>query len=288
MELKQLRYFLAAAEHLNFSRAAEALYISQPALSYQIAELERELSTELFIRDRRKISLSPAGLALLEPARAMLEQAEQLPALVQSELGKETGCLRIGFDSTEDHFETIGVTEAIARFGLENPGVELRMHRGDFTACTGQLLEGDLDLAFLILRHREHLQPELASRAVYASRVVMVVRADSPVETCAEAVERMDLLLVEDKPRGTSRILKTLESMKLEPRIRRVDAMPAAFVYAQMGKGIMLLSETYYQQHSYPGLRVIQIPDEAAEIVHAAVWNRSSSNPLVSRLVAQL
>lgn len=52
MELKQLEYFLKVAEQLNFSRAAESLYISQPALSYQIAELEREVGAELFVRDR--------------------------------------------------------------------------------------------------------------------------------------------------------------------------------------------------------------------------------------------
>lgn len=79
MELKQLHYFLKVAEFLNFSRAAEALYISQPALSYQIAELERELGTELFTRDRRKVYLTPAGMALVEPAKSILEQAG-LPA----------------------------------------------------------------------------------------------------------------------------------------------------------------------------------------------------------------
>ncbi|MGN0234450.1 MAG: LysR family transcriptional regulator, partial [Bacteroidaceae bacterium] len=67
----------------NFSRAAETLYISQPALSYQIAELERELGTELFVRDRRKVSLTPEGAALLAPARQMLEQAALLPEVVR-------------------------------------------------------------------------------------------------------------------------------------------------------------------------------------------------------------
>lgn len=287
MELKQLHYFLKVAEFLNFSRAAEALYISQPALSYQIAELERELGTELFTRDRRKVYLTPAGMALVEPAKSILEQAGSLPELVRQDSGHEAGLLRIGFDSTEDHFETIGVTEAIARFSLDNPGVELSMLRAPFPECADQVIYGDLDVAFLILRHREHLPPDLTFRPVYQSRVIMVVRKDSPVQTCAEAIETMDLLLVGEKPRGNSRILRAMENMKLEPRLRRVDSMPTGFVYAQMGKGIMLLSEVYYQEHRYPGLKAISIPDEAAHITHVAVWNRGTNNPMVARLLEQ-
>ena len=287
MELKQLHYFLKVAEFLNFSRAAEALYISQPALSYQIAELERELGTELFTRDRRKVYLTPAGMALVEPAKSILEQAGSLPDLVRQDSGHEAGLLRIGFDSTEDHFETIGVTEAIARFSLDNPGVELSMLRAPFPECADQVMYGDLDVAFLILRHREHLPPDLTCRPVYQSRVIMAVRKDSPVQTCAEAIETMDLLLVGEKPRGNSRILRALENMKLEPRLRRVDSMPTGFVYAQMGKGIMLLSEVYYHEHRYPGLKALPIPDEAAHITHVAVWNRGTNNPMVARLLEQ-
>lgn len=83
MELKQLEYFLKVAEQLNFSRAAESLYISQPALSYQIAELERELGAELFVRDRRKVSLTPEGEALMLPAQEMLEHAALLPDVIR-------------------------------------------------------------------------------------------------------------------------------------------------------------------------------------------------------------
>ena len=98
----------------------------------------------------------------------------------------------------------------------------------------------------------------------------------------------MDLLLVDEKPRGNSRVLKTLENMKLGPKIHRVDSLCAGFVYAQMGKGIMLLSEVYFQQHRYPGLKAIPIPDEAAVISHELVWNRGTSNPMVARLLDQL
>lgn len=286
MELKQLQYFLTVAEHLNFSRAAEALYISQPALSYQIAELERELDTELFIRDRRKVSLTSSGAALLQPAREALDASKRLLQLAKGVIPKEEGVLRIGFDSTEDHFETIGVTENLARFATDHPNVRLEMLRAPFPECADQVIYGDLDAAFLIMRHKEHLPPDLTYQPVYCSKVLMVVREDSPAQTCAEAIQHHELILVGEKPRGTSRILRVLENMKLEPHIRQVDSMPAAFTYAQMGRGILLLSSVYYHQHKYHGFKVIDVPDEAAIITHMMVWNRGTSNPLVAPLLS--
>jgi DNA-binding transcriptional LysR family regulator len=77
MEMRHLRYFQAVATALSFSRAAERLHVAQPALSRQIADLERELGVRLLDRDRHKVSLTPAGQSFLRECGALLSHAAE-------------------------------------------------------------------------------------------------------------------------------------------------------------------------------------------------------------------
>jgi LysR family transcriptional regulator, benzoate and cis,cis-muconate-responsive activator of ben and cat genes len=96
VELRQLRYFLAVAEHLNFTRAAEQMGIAQPPLSQHILALERQLNVRLFVRTRREVSLTPEGEALVSFARRLNNTTQMAAETVQAIARGEDGPLALG------------------------------------------------------------------------------------------------------------------------------------------------------------------------------------------------
>src|SRR3954468_19792348 len=102
-EIWQLRYFMAVAERLHFGRAAQALHISQPPLSRAIRGLEERLGVTLFIRNRLRVELTPAGTRLLDEARRVLSQLERTALELRSLAAGELERLRIGFVSLADY-----------------------------------------------------------------------------------------------------------------------------------------------------------------------------------------
>ena len=91
MDSNRLRHFVAVVDHGGFTAAARAVYVSQPALSLAVKELETELGVSLFTRTGRQVQLTPAGAALLEPARQVLRDSETGQAAVQPVAGLQAG-----------------------------------------------------------------------------------------------------------------------------------------------------------------------------------------------------
>jgi DNA-binding transcriptional LysR family regulator len=147
MELRHIRYFLAVAGEMNFTRAAKKVGIGQPPLSQQIQSLEKELGAPLFRRVPRGVELTDSGKVFLPEAQAILAQAERAKKIAQRGARGELGNLRLGFTSSAA-FTGI-VRDAIRVFRENYPNVELTLEEEDTTTLLDRLSEQTLDAAFI-------------------------------------------------------------------------------------------------------------------------------------------
>lgn len=146
IELRHLRYFLAVAETLHFSKAAERLGIAQPPLSQQIKRLEQLLGHRLFDRTTRGVKLTLAGQLLAERARSTIEKVHDDLAQV-ARLGRgEQGTLTVGFSGSVMFTD---LPAAIESYRRRYPKVELRLRELVTSAQIPALLDGTIDLAFM-------------------------------------------------------------------------------------------------------------------------------------------
>lgn len=146
MEFRQLRYFVTVAEELHFRHAADRLQITQPALSKQIAGLERELAVKLLARTKRTVQLTPAGDVFLDQVRQLLAQTETAIQLAKRTDRGEVGTLAIGFTSTATH--TV-LPQFLRDFRQSYPDVEIILQELATEAQVDALSQNKIDLAFL-------------------------------------------------------------------------------------------------------------------------------------------
>lgn len=169
MELRQLRYFLAVAEHRHFTRAAEASFVSQPALSQQIQGLERELGAPLFDRLASGAELTTAGRVLREHAERVLREVENARVAVEEVVGTVRGELAVSAVHTAN---LVFVVDRLARFREEHPGVAVRIHEERSADVVQSVLAGkvNLGITYLPVRH-----DALHATVLYDEELVLVV-----------------------------------------------------------------------------------------------------------------
>jgi DNA-binding transcriptional LysR family regulator len=181
MEFRHLRYFLAVAEELHFTRAAEKLNIGQPPLSQQIQALEQELGVLLFNRTRRKVALTEAGEHFVIKAREMLRLSSDLPAELQAIAQGKSGELRIGFTTTGLLVDEL--SEPLKAFRRQFPAVRVTLSemysQQQFTA----LLNEDIDVGYIRVTPGT-TRDGLNIRVLRRDQLCVVLPDDHPKAAC--------------------------------------------------------------------------------------------------------
>lgn len=193
MELRQLKYFVHAAEKGNFTAAAEELYITQSTLSQQIMQLESELNTHLFDRIGRKVRLTESGQVMLEHARFVLAEVDKTRQAIEDLQGLLTGELRIGVT----YAFTALLLPLLTSFPKKYPGIRLRIVYAAPDELMPKLLAADLDIVLTF--HTSGQDEALNMVPLLKSRIVMAVSKNHRLATAKslpiEALKGVDMIL---------------------------------------------------------------------------------------------
>ncbi|KTR98348.1 LysR family transcriptional regulator [Pantoea dispersa] len=173
MELRQMRHFIAVAEHENFTRAAQSMHIVQSALSTSIKQLEEELGTPLFIRSTRQVRLTMAGKVFLDYARtigAFVEKASQEVAAI---VALKTGTLSIGTVQSVPPF--IDLPQLLETFIRRFPDFDVKLCQGSSEKLNAKVHNQQIDLAIMPV---EEVSDRLSSRIIACDEIVVAFAAD--------------------------------------------------------------------------------------------------------------
>ncbi|WP_395852680.1 LysR family transcriptional regulator [Cystobacter fuscus] len=288
MELRHLRYFVAVAEELSFTRAARRLRIAQPPLSQQIRALEDELGCELFERSGRAVLLTRTGRELLPEARQLLESAERLRERAALRARGEQGTLSIALVTS---FATPRFAAMLRQFQRRHPGVQLSLGDHSSSWQLEALTRGELDAGFL--RPPARIPAHLEALVVRREPMRLAVPSAHPLAKQGTANWRdlagEPLILVEPGVAAAdyySAFFERCRQADVELVVRQYTGNVATQVWlVSAGLGIAPLPNVPDLEH-HPGVTLVDLPRDAPVGELALVWRRSDTSPALLRFIA--
>jgi DNA-binding transcriptional LysR family regulator len=271
MELRQLEYFVAVADERNFTRAAAKLHVTQPGVSAQIRQLERELGQELLDRSGRATALTEAGRAVLPFARAALGAVAGARLAVDELSGLLRGHVAVGMVSQS---ASLDIPDLLAGFHRHHPAIEITLAESSSDHLTEGVRSGTYDLAFIGLG--PVLPGGLALQVVSDEPIVAAVGPDSDLTgvdsvTLDEIADRALISL----PAGTGLracVDAAYASAGLRPRVAFEASDPRTLArLAARGLGLAFLPATTARTHG-DGLHVIAVSDPPMRGRLALAW----------------
>jgi DNA-binding transcriptional LysR family regulator len=286
VELRHLRYFIAVAEELNFSRAAQRMHMAQPPLSAAIRQLERDIGVDLFVRTTREVTLTEAGRAFLKGARRTLADADQAAEDAKRAAAGELGRLRIAY-SWSTRFETL---PALGRaFRASHPDVELLAQEMWNARMPQAFGTGSIDVALSLC---PEIAAELELAPIRKERFVVLLPEAHPlsredaIPLSALADEEFVLFPRDIAPRLYDAFVATYRRAGFEPRVRNesfhtgwdlgvLAEIPAAAVAPQTVAGGLP-----------DGIVAVALSEPTDSLETCLIWRSDDRSPAVAAFVA--
>lgn len=284
VELRLVRYFIAVAEYLNFSKAARELHIAQPPLSRQIRQLEEELGVQLFVRNKRHVQLTKAGRAFLEEARKLVVQAGHATEAARHAQEGESGIIRVALASGLGGVVSHAVMEHHRRF----PAIDVQCRDMFSTLQNEALQKRDIDIGFLRPPvDQVHLDCEL----LYEEKFVVILRKGHRLARLKSlrlkdvADEPLILFNREFSSGLYDKILGLFSRRGLTPHIAvtHVEAHEeAGAIMVASGRGIFVGAGAIVTR-SVSGIDLVSVElnEPEAKIEVYAAWRKDEEDPIV-------
>lgn len=283
MTMTQVKYFVTVARCLSVTKAAEQLFISQPALSRHIRNMEEELNIQLFVRTKNGIRLTPAGSALYIGMRDLYRNYIELVKKAHKIQKGLDGALKIGI---LDQTNIADFMPLIYRYFHEtHPNVDLWFQAGSFEFLVSELYSGRLDLIFTLqfeIVRKESILYQYVSRSkdhIVMSKYHPLARKE---QVTLDDVKEETFVMIseEDNPESAPLIFELCKEHGFVPQVHYAKTLAEQILWIEVGMGVSILdSRTSLKLN--PDVKFYQIESNWDPSLVVA-WNQNNYNPLIS------
>jgi len=290
MSIQRLPIFLSAAEHLNFTKAAEEHHISQTAVSQQIKQLEKELGFQLFIRGKRGVTLTPAGMEYYRQCKKIMVQYETAVSKGQRVAGGQGSSLMIGYAGA---YELWNATKLIRQYYHAYPDSQIDLRFASNQVLLGEVSSGKVDIA-VICEFGVELSDWLTATELSNDPCVLMISSDHPLAQ-KPVLDRKDLVNLpialnraQDTQTTASQILQMYSHLGMSGNKRYyIDDFYSLAMLVSSGLAVSVVPDSM-QQMGPDGLAFIPIKGFHSTARTMVVYRKENQSPAVEHLLSLL
>lgn len=283
MNLLSLKYFLAISEYSSFTKAAEHLYVTQPTLSRQIADLEDEFGVPLFIRNKRSVALTPAGEVFFAEAKEIVKRCDELTNRLKYMNGDPSGTLSIGYLGEIEHNL---LTKPLQALGSKYPNLNVGVLRASLAELNHFLLDGKFDIIYTVATGMDML-PDLKITKIAKNTLQLAVPVKHPLaqrdSVTIRELEHEQFVMFERNvtPLTTDSIIQMCMRNGFSPFVVHYARDPQTLLLmVSVGKGIAFLSSRAANQ-IVPGVKFLDILDCDIDFDIVLAQKQDNPNPMI-------